>query len=149
MQRRATKYILNDHSSSYRTRLIHLSLLPLMYTFELNNIMFFIKSLKSTTDGFKITDYLSFSLGTTRSATNCKLVHKRSRLNTNRHFYFNHITRLWNTLPPINLSHSTSTIKSIVLEHMWSHFLIQTSLVVYILYVPVIVVIAPLTPITK
>ena len=46
IQRRATKYILNDYASSYRLRLIHLSLLPLMYIYELNDIMFFIKSLK-------------------------------------------------------------------------------------------------------
>ena len=87
--------------------------------------MFFIKSLKSLTNGFKITDHLSFSSGTTRSATNNKLVHKHFRLNTNRHFYFNRIPRIWNSLPPINLSHSTSTIKYKLLEHMWSHFLIN------------------------
>ena len=41
IQHRATKYILNDYSSCYRTRLIKLSLLPLMYIFELNDIIFF------------------------------------------------------------------------------------------------------------
>ena len=96
-----------------------------MYIYKLNDIMFFIKSLKSPTDGFKITDYLSFSSDTTRSATISKLGHKSSRLNTNRHFYFNRIPRIWNSLPPINLSHSTSTTKSKLLEHMWSYFLIN------------------------
>ena len=123
IQRRATKYILNDYASSYRSRLIHLSLLPLMHIYELNDIMFFIKSLKRPTNSFKITNYVSFSSSSTRSSINCKLVHKRSRLNTNRHFYFNRLPRLWNTLPPINLSHSISTIKSMLLKHMWSHFL--------------------------
>ena len=94
IQCRATKYILNDYASSYRSRLIHLSLLPLMYIYELNDIMFFIKSLKRPTDSFKITNYVSFSSFTTRSSINCKLVHKRSRLNTNRHFYFNRLPRL-------------------------------------------------------
>ena len=49
IQRRATKFILtlNDCASSYCSRLIHLSLLPLMYIYELNDIMFFIKSLKN------------------------------------------------------------------------------------------------------
>ena len=123
IQRRATKYILNDYASSYRSRLIYLSLLPLMYIYELNDIMFFIKSLKTPTNCFKITNYVSFSTGTTRSSINGKLVHKRSRLNTNRHFYFNRLPRLWNTFPSINLSHSISTIKSMLLKHMWSHFL--------------------------
>ena len=31
VQRRATKYILNDYTSSYRARLLRLSMLPLMY----------------------------------------------------------------------------------------------------------------------
>ena len=109
----------------YLARLIHLSLLPLMYIYELNDAIFFIKSLKTPTDGLKITDYLSFSSGTTRSATNSKLVHKHSRLNTKRHFYFIRIPKICNSLPPINLSHSTSTIKSKLSEHMWSHFLIN------------------------
>ena len=64
VQRRATKYIINHYFSSYCTWLIDLSLLPLMYIYKLNDIMFFIKSLKSPTDGFKITDYLFFSSGT-------------------------------------------------------------------------------------
>ena len=33
VQRRATKYILNDYTSSYRARLLKLSMLPLMYIF--------------------------------------------------------------------------------------------------------------------
>ena len=35
IQRRATRFILNDFSSDYRTRLISLHLLPLMYLYEL------------------------------------------------------------------------------------------------------------------
>ena len=35
VQRRATKYILNDYTSCYKTRLLKLNLLPLMYMFEL------------------------------------------------------------------------------------------------------------------
>ena len=40
VQRRATKFILNDYSSDYKTRLTSLKLLPLMYRLELNDIMF-------------------------------------------------------------------------------------------------------------
>ena len=150
IQHRATKYILNDFASSYRLWLIHLSLLPLMYVYELNDIMFFIKSLKRPTYSFKITNYVSFSFGITRSSINCKLVHKHSRLNTNRHFYFNGLLRLWNTLPSRNLSHSISTIKSMLLKHMWSHFLNHfnpDTLVVFIVSALVTVVTVPHTPI--
>ena len=34
VQQRATKYILNDYTSSYHTRLLKLSMLPLMYIFS-------------------------------------------------------------------------------------------------------------------
>ena len=45
IQRRATKFILNDYSSNYFNRLKQLNLLPLMYIFELNEIFFVLKSL--------------------------------------------------------------------------------------------------------
>ena len=54
IQRRATKFILNGYSSSYRTRLISLHLLPLMMTLELNDISFFIKCLKQPCKSFDI-----------------------------------------------------------------------------------------------
>ena len=49
VQRHATKFILNDYQSSYRSRLLTLYLLPLMYLFELYDIIFVIKSLKNPT----------------------------------------------------------------------------------------------------
>ena len=36
VQRRATKVILNDYTSDYKSRLIKLQLLPLMYAYELH-----------------------------------------------------------------------------------------------------------------
>ena len=45
MQWRATRFILNDYSSNYKYHLVKLGMLPLMYIYELANIMFFIKSL--------------------------------------------------------------------------------------------------------
>ena len=44
VQRRATKFILGSYSTYYKSRLIELNLLPLMY---LTDIMFFINSLKT------------------------------------------------------------------------------------------------------
>ena len=54
VQRRATKYILNDYTSSYKTHLLKLNLLPLMYMFELQDPLFAIKSIKSPTNQFNI-----------------------------------------------------------------------------------------------
>ena len=41
VQQRATKFILNDYSSNYRYCLVKLGMLPLMYVYELANIMFY------------------------------------------------------------------------------------------------------------
>ena len=57
VQRRATKFILNDYQSSYRSRLLTLHLLPLMYLFELCDI---IKSLKNPTSSFNIYNFIDF-----------------------------------------------------------------------------------------
>ena len=47
VQRHATKYILNDFTSCYKTRLLKLNLLSLLYMFELQDLLFTIKSIKS------------------------------------------------------------------------------------------------------
>ena len=54
VQRRATKYVLNDYASDYKTRLLKLKLLPLMYFFELQDITFVVKSLKFPTNNFNV-----------------------------------------------------------------------------------------------
>ena len=43
IQRRATKYILSDYESDFKDRLTALRILPLMYLFELFDILFFSK----------------------------------------------------------------------------------------------------------
>ena len=89
LQRRVTKYniILNDYSSTYRTRLLHLNLLPLMYVFKIYDIMFLIKSLKFPTDSFNINHFISFSTSSTRSC-GVKLQHNTAFTNKQLHFYF-------------------------------------------------------------
>ena len=104
MQRRATKFILNDYLSSYKSRLQQLNLLPLMYIYELNDLMFLIKSLNTPTDNFDIRNFISFNTNNTRSGSHLKLCHPRTVSTTHHHFYFNQIVRLWNHLPVINLS---------------------------------------------
>ena len=65
LQRRTTKYILNDYTSNYKSRLLELKILPLMYVLDMCDIMFFIKSLKAPTNAFNVTDYNKFTSGNT------------------------------------------------------------------------------------
>ena len=105
VQRRATKVILNDFSSDYKSRLVVLQILPLMMQLEVNDIMFFIRCLQSPDDSvsFSISSFVSFCTGSSRSSAHLKLKHSLPRTNTISHFYFNRIPRLWNSLPVINL----------------------------------------------
>ena len=122
VQRRATKQILLDYTSNYRVRLLKLSMLPLMYWLELNDLMYFIKALKYPSDNFSVLSFVSFSKVGTRASTAHKLVHNYSRTTTYRHFYFNRLVRLWNSLPFIDLSQSLQCIKSKLLSYLWDHF---------------------------
>ena len=123
VQRRATKYILNDFSTNYRQRLISLELLPLMYFLELLDILFFIKCLKFPDPSFPVLNFVSFSNTKTRSSSFSKLIHNPCSSRLSQHSYFSRIARLWNTLPPIDTSVPFSTIKFQLKSFFWSHFL--------------------------
>ena len=97
VQRRATKFIVNDSLSNYHLRLVNLNLLPLMMVFD---IICFIKCLKHPSDIF---NYVTFCSSRTRSSTHFKLRHSLAKKNSVRHFYFNRIPRLWNSLPYIDI----------------------------------------------
>ena len=125
IQRRATKYILNDYTSSYKIRLISLNLLPLMMQFELNDVMFFVSCLKHPTTAFNIYDYVSFSCHSTGSYKGLKLKHTVSRTNAVGHFYFNRLPRLWNSLPVIDLDKSLPSIKNLLKQFFWQQFLLK------------------------
>ena len=122
VQHRASKYILGDYSSDYKTRLIKLNLLPLMYIYELLDILFFIKSLKSPNNSFNILHYISFIKTSTRSGGK-KLIHITSSNLTHANSYFCRISRLWNALPVINLASSPTTLKNKLISFLWDHFL--------------------------
>ena len=123
IQRRATKFILRDYTSSYKTRLLKLKLLPLMYLFELQDILFAIKSLKIPTKQFNITDYISFNSASTRSGASNKLTHIHHLNNLSRHSYFHRLPGLWNAIPIIDLNQSFEVIKSKLKMHFWNHFI--------------------------
>ena len=70
IQKRATKYIHNNYTSDYKSRLMILKILPLMVEYELNNsLLFYVRNLKSPASHFDFRDFISFSKNATRSAT--------------------------------------------------------------------------------
>ena len=89
VQRQATKYILNDYISCYKTCL---KLFPLMYLFDLQDILFAVKAIKTPTIQFNITNYIYFSYAiiivVTGSGANNKLIPPHHLSNTSRHSYF-------------------------------------------------------------
>ena len=125
VQRRATKFILNDFHSDYYNRLVKLQFLPIMYMFELYDVMFLVKSLKNPSPCFRITDYISFSHSSTRSSSTNKLQHIYSRNNYIKNFYFNRLPHIWNSLPPIDLSLPPTIIKTRLYKFLWNHFLLN------------------------
>ena len=121
MQRRATKFILNNVSSNYKSRLLALWLLPLMMLYELNDVMFFINNVKSPSQSFDILNGVTFSSSNTRSCSG-KLVHRSSSTNSQRHFYFTRLVKLWNALPVLDMSLSSLTLRAKIKDFLWSAF---------------------------
>ena len=84
-----------------------------MMVLEIGDILFFVKCLKEPSAHFNIFSFITFCSGQTRPALHFKLRHTRPISNNSiRHFYFNRLPHLWNSLPLLNLDHSLSTIRS-------------------------------------
>ena len=81
----------------YKGRLTELQLLPLMYYYDLQDLLFLIECLLSPPDNFDILQYVPFS---THGTTAGKLKVNYKHMSTTRHFYFNQVIRLWNAIPP-------------------------------------------------
>ena len=97
VQRRATKFITGNYEVNYKDRLLSLGLLPLMYWFEVLDIMFLVHNLKNPPDNFDIYDHITFTNfdeRSTRSSAAHHLQSKHCRTSYGRHFYFNRIARL-------------------------------------------------------
>ena len=58
----------------------------------------------------------------TRSGSAAKLVHKFSSTSSSHHSYFCRIVRIWNSLPPIDLTLSFLSIKQQIKQYFWSIF---------------------------
>ena len=123
IQRRATKYLLNDFISSYKTLLIKLKILPLIYLFELQDVSFAIKSIMLQTTQFNIQDYINFSSANTRSSASNKLVFPRHFNNISRHSFFHRLPTLWNAMPILNLDPPFHLLKCRLKHFLWDHFI--------------------------
>jgi len=128
IQRRATKFILSDYSSDYKTCLttLHILLVPLMMQPELNDILFFITCLnfEEPTRSFNILNYVTFSSSSTRLSSHVKLKHFISR-NSIRHSFFKRLPRLWNYLPTMNLSWFITIIKHKLSQFFGNRFTVH------------------------
>jgi len=117
IQRRATKYILNDYSSNYRTRLLNLNMLPLMYI-----LMVFVTYFSLVQHPFNINNYVSFYHYPTRSSTSNKLQNNFTSSTKLSNFYFNRLPRTYNSLPVLDLNQPFHAIKAKLHKIFWQHF---------------------------
>ena len=67
--------------------------------------------------------FVSFSSQGTHSATHTKLLLNQSSSCKSCHFYYTRLARLWNFLPPLDLSLSLTAIKNRLQRFFWDHFL--------------------------
>ena len=82
-----------------------------MYWLQLQDIIFFMKCFKDPSENFNSLMFVSFITHSSRWATNHKLKVKIKRTSHTHHFYFNWVVRLWNCLPPLDLSLFFSELK--------------------------------------
>jgi len=102
-----------------------------MYMFELQDLLFAIKSIKCPTSQFNIQDYIDFSSASTRSGASNKLVNTHHLNNISRHFYFHRLPALWNAMPTFNLDLPFHLLKSKLKVFHWDKF-------ITILYLPLL-----------
>ena len=109
VQHRATNFILNNFQSSYKSCLLTLNLLPLMYLFEIHDIIFLLNPsriqllLSTFITLLNFIHLLQYYL---------KLTHQRSSNIITQHFFFNIVPHLWNVLPVVDILLPTSVIHS-------------------------------------
>ena len=127
VQRRATKFILQDYQSDYKLWLTTLNILPLSLWFEYLDFLFLLKCLQHPPDHFNIFNFIQFVSSNTHSSSASKLkrILPHSSQNCIHFFYFNRVVRIWNSLPVINLSLSASTIKLKIKAFLWEYFLTE------------------------
>ena len=114
VQRRASKFILQDYELPYPECLKKLNLLPISYWLELKDLIFFFKCKHGLFD-LDISSFVTFSSNSsshTRSSSDNLLHVNHCRTSLFRNSFFNRIVFLWNNLSPtIRNSSSVSSFK--------------------------------------
>ena len=121
VQRRSTRFIIPYSTLNYKERLTQLNLFPIMYWFEIQDILYLIKRLQCP-DDLSIYNHVHFASSNTRFGTKSKLRYNHTRTSICRHFFFNRIVKLWNSLPHINLDLPFNAIKHLIIKFMWDQF---------------------------
>jgi hypothetical protein len=105
---------------------IDYTMLPISLWLDLHDLLFLVKCLQDRDSNIEIHQYVSFRNTCTRSgSTGRMLTINFTRTSAARHFYFNRIVCLWNSIQsvvPINTSESLYVIKRKLIKHFWSHF---------------------------
>ena len=77
-------------------------------------------------DNFHLDDYVVVVSSNTRASTSNHLKRVQltiPRLNSTKFFYFNRVVKIWNALPPLDLTLPYATIKKQILSIFWQYFL--------------------------
>ncbi len=90
---------------------IYLNLLPLMYYYELSDIIFLVNALKNKNERFNVLQFVKIQDLNTRSSDRITLKQVRCESNLQEHF-FNRITKLWNKMPEIGSIATAKTIRT-------------------------------------
>ena len=125
LQRRATKYITSCHLD-YKSRLEATKLLPVSLWLEAQDVLLLIKLMIDPPSGFRLEEYIIFTSSSTRASSLNKIKSSRlliPRLKVTRHFFFNRVIRIWNSLPYIDIQLPYPSIKRHILDIFWQYFL--------------------------
>ena len=133
IQRRATKFILNDYYSDYKSRLINLGLVPLSFLREIADLCFFYKCFHN---------FYNFDILEICPLQNTPGCHTRSNdeylrlkslpfnTETASQFYTKRIVKLWNNLPAPIKSITCSTNRVIPFKkRLYAHYKFKLSTV--------------------
>ena len=75
--------------TNYKARLVKLKLLPLIYWYQFQDLLLFVKWPKEQPDNFNISNYVTFAKSQTRFYCSNKLIINHCQTSTTSHFYFN------------------------------------------------------------
>ncbi len=120
IQRKATKFILSYYSNDYKSRLLELSTLPLMYWLEIQDIMLLIK-----THLMQMTYTSTLSLLTTgqeQMVSNLSTISRGWQLRETSFSSVSFGSGMRSQRGVLDLESSVSTNKTHLTEYLWEHF---------------------------